>query len=205
MGIAQKLTKAMRKPGLAWEVGCSVLKGAWWRGWCRLFARRVRIGSRFRVTKRFVPRGPGRIVIGDDVLVHGGAHPVTVFTHAPEAEIRIGRNVFLNGTRFGASTRIEVGDDAILADCRIMDTDFHSIWPDRQSPDAIVEAAPVVIEPNVWVAAGAMVLKGVRIGRNSVVAAGAVVISDVPPDSVVAGNPARVVKDLRDRVADATR
>ncbi|HGE70735.1 TPA: acyltransferase [Candidatus Poribacteria bacterium] len=56
--------------------------------------------------------------------------------------------------------------------------------------------APVVVEDNAWVTAGAIILPGVRIGKGSVVAAGAVVTRDVPPNTVVAGNPARVIKLL---------
>ncbi len=136
------------------------------------------------------------LFLGDSVFSHGGPHPVTPFTHTPQAEIRIGNNVILNGTRFGCSELIEVGDDCILADCRIFDTDMHSIWPNRRSNEAQVATAPVRLERNVWVGAAAIILKGVTIGENSVVGAGAVVSRSVPPNAVVAGNPARVVKCL---------
>lgn len=108
----------------------------------------------------------------------------------------------MNGTRFGCATRIEVGDDSILADCRIFDTDFHSIWPNRRSPDAHVPTEEVKIGKNTWVAAAAIILKGVTIGDNSVVAAASVVTQDVPSNCVVAGNPARVVKWLTDKTGE---
>jgi acetyltransferase-like isoleucine patch superfamily enzyme len=56
--------------------------------------------------------------------------------------------------------------------------------------------APVRIERNVWIGAAAIILKGVRIGENSAIGAGSVVVRDVPPKCVAAGNPARVVKRL---------
>ena len=65
-------------------------------------------------------------------------------------------------------------------------------------------ATPVVIEDEVLIGANAVVLEGVRIGRNSVVAAGAVVTKDVPPNSVVAGQPARVIKEVDERTKDKT-
>ena len=139
-----------------------------------------------------------RVYLGNGVFSHGGPHPVTPFTHTPQAEIRIGNNVVLNGTRFGCSELIEIGDDCILADCRIFDTDMHSIWPNRHSDEARVATAPVRLQRNVWVGAAAIILKGVTIGENSGVGAGATVSRSVPPNAVVAGNPARVVKQFND-------
>jgi len=181
---------------VAWAVFRALSKGLWWRLRARWFWRRLKIGKGFQVVRRFVPSGPGRIFIGEKVTSDGGPHPVTLFTHSPEAEIHIGDRVFLNGTRFGCSQRIEVGDDCILADCRIFDTDMHSIWPDRRSEEAVVATAPVRIGRNAWIGAAAIILKGVTIGENSVIGAGSVVVRDVPPNCVAAGNPARVVKRL---------
>lgn len=89
-----------------------------------------------------------------------------------------------------------VGDDCILGSCTIVDTDHHSVEVDRRRPGAPVASSPVVIEENVWIAGFATVLKGVRIGRDSVVGLGSVVSSDIPAGVVVAGNPARVVRNL---------
>jgi len=75
----------------------------------------------------------------------------------------------------------------------ITDSDWHGIY-DRTDRDS--EVKPVHIGDNVWLGDHSMVLKGVTIGENSVVAAGAVVTRDVPPNVVVAGSPATVVKEL---------
>jgi len=192
----RKLGKAVTHPREAWAVLLSLLRGQCWRIRCRLFSPRVRIGKGFRVVGKFLPRGPGKIVVGEGVISDGRSHAVTLFTHSREAELHVGNNVFLNSTRFGCSCRIEVGDDCILADCRIFDTDIHSIWPDRHSKDAVVSSAPVRIEKNVWIGAAAIILKGVTIGENSVIGAGSVVVRDIPSNCVAAGNPARVVKHL---------
>lgn len=167
---------------------------------CRLLGRRVIIGRHFLVMGPLEIRGPGTVVFGDDcTVVSSRRAPVTPYTHAPEAEIRFGSRVVLNGTRFGCRQRIEVGEGCLLADARIMDTDFHALDPqDKHRWQTVGVSKPVVLGPNVWVCAGAMILKGVTIGANSVVAAGAVVARDVPPNVVVAGNPARVVKRLGD-------
>ena len=158
----------------------------------------MRIGRRFRVIGRLDIQGPGTTIFGDDCIVVGSRMaPVTPYTHLPEAVLQFGNRVVLNGTRFGCQQRIEVGEGCLLADARIMDTDFHALdahGKHRWQTSGV--AKPVIIGPNAWVCSGAMILKGVAVGANSVIAAGAVVTKDVPPYSVVAGNPALVVKRL---------
>ena len=66
-------------------------------------------------------------------------------------------------------------------------------WPASR---AGVTAKPIAIERNVWIAAGAMIIGGVTVGENSVVAAGSVVTRDVPPNTLVGGNPARVIRSI---------
>jgi acetyltransferase-like isoleucine patch superfamily enzyme len=92
----------------------------------------------------------------------------------------------------------------------IADSDFHPIDPALRRQDAMalapflpdrpprpeIKTKPVIIEDDVWIGMGAVILKGVRIGKGSVVAAGAIVTKDVPPNSIVAGNPAQVVKQI---------
>ena len=89
--------------------------------------------------------------------------------------------------------RVVFGDDVNTwshAEKTVLDPEL------RHDPDAPVPCAPIVLEENVWVAGQTAILKGVTIGKNSVVAFRAVVTRDVPPNVVVAGNPARVVKEL---------
>ena len=117
--------------------------------------------------------------------------------------IRVGRNVFINqGCTLNDIGGIEIGDDVLIGPRVSLITSGHPLDPNRRRRQIV--AAPIVIERNVWLAAGAMVLQGVTVGEDSVVAAGAVVTRDVPSGTLVAGVPAQVVRPLSadDRPAD---
>lgn len=109
--------------------------------------------------------------------------------------IRIGNAVLMSpGSRISASDEIVLGDGVMLANgAYITDSDWHTIYDRTRRAE---EATPVHIGNNVWLGDHSTVLKGVTIGDNSVVAARAVVTRDVPDNVVVAGNPAKVVKEL---------
>lgn len=109
--------------------------------------------------------------------------------------IRIGDAVMISpGVRISASDEILIGDGCMMANgVYITDCDWHGIY-DRMHRDP--QPRPVHIGNNVWIGDRATVLKGVTIGDNSIVAACSVVTRDVPANVVVAGNPARVVKEL---------
>lgn len=196
--IAQRLRE---DPVAVWETACGLLRGQYYRWKFRLLGRRVVIGRFFRVTGPLDIRGPGRVEFGDYCTVHSSKlKPTTPYTHSPDAVIKFGSHVLLTRTRLGCQTRIEVADNAGLAEAWIMDSDFHAVEPgDGPRYNTSGVSKPVIIGENAWIGAGAMVLKGVKIGANSVVGAGAVVASNVPPDVVVFGNPARVVWRMRKR------
>lgn len=98
------------------------------------------------------------------------------------------------GVRISAATRIEIGDNCMLASgAYITDADWHDLY-DRSHP--VGNTAKVILSDNVWIGDGATVCKGVTIGKNSIVGAGAVVTGDIPPNAVAAGNPAKIVKRL---------
>ncbi len=114
---------------------------------------------------------------------------------AGAGRIEIGDCVLMSpGTRISASDEIVIGDGVMMANgTYVTDSDWHTIY-DRTRRDE--QPYPVKIGDNVWLGDNCTVLKGVTIGENSVVAARAVVTKDVPANVVVAGNPARVVKEL---------
>ena len=112
-------------------------------------------------------------------------------------DLRIGRNVFINqNCTIYDLGGVEIGDDVMIGPNVSLITSGHPLEPSRRR--AGVTASPIVIGRNVWIAAGATVIGGVTIGDNSVVAAGAVVTRDVPPDTLVAGVPATSVRALAD-------
>ena len=109
--------------------------------------------------------------------------------------IRLGRNVFINQncTLYDLGG-IDIGDDVMIGPNVSLTTSSHPLEPSQRR--AFVLAKPIVIERNVWIAAGATIIGGVTIGENSVVAAGSVVTHDVPPNSLVGGNPARLIRTI---------
>ena len=123
------------------------------------------------------------------IHVHGN------FTAINPRNIRVGTNVAINhGAFLLGHTGITIGNDVVLsARCMLIDGGLV-----RDGSVATVDqahaGAPIVIEDGAWIGAGAIILAGVTVGRNSVVGAGSVVTRDVPAGSVVAGNPARVIK-----------
>jgi acetyltransferase-like isoleucine patch superfamily enzyme len=165
--------------------------GQWYRIWGRLRGIRFSAGRNFRVHGRLVLKGPGKVTFGDNVTLFGR---VTPWTHAPEAEIRVGDNCRLDSVRFGCAKSITIGRDCLLAECHILDTDFHSTRADRRTNEnAPVRIIPVVVEDNVWISAQCGLLPGTRIGRNSVVGFGSVCVRRYPENVILFGNPAKVV------------
>ena len=110
-------------------------------------------------------------------------------------EIRVGRNVFVNqNCTFYDLGGLEIGDDVMIGPNVSLITAGHPVEPSQRRSATI--GKPIVIEKNVWIAAGATVIGGVTVGENSVVAAGSVVTRDVPPNTLVAGNPASVIRSI---------
>ncbi|WP_186113466.1 sugar O-acetyltransferase [Burkholderia gladioli] len=109
--------------------------------------------------------------------------------------IRVGRQVFINqNCTFYDLGGIDIGDQVMIGPNVSILTSGHPVEPSRRRSGVV--AKPVVIENNVWIGAGAIILGGVTIGENSVVAAGAVVTRDVPRDTLAGGNPARVIRSI---------
>lgn len=127
--------------------------------------------------------------------------PTKIQTLSPSASIFLGNNIGMNGTSIVAATRrIAIGNGTIIAaNVIIMDSDFHQIWPpyERLNNNNHDDNQDITIGENVWICTGCIILKGVNIGDNSVVAAGSIVTGDVPANSLVAGQPARLIKDLK--------
>jgi acetyltransferase-like isoleucine patch superfamily enzyme len=148
-------------------------------------------GSRVTLHGRAVVTNNGRITVGDRVRLVSTVATLELET-LPGGHLEIGDNVFINyGSSLASSNHLKIGNDCLIgAHVMIMDTDFHRV--EDKSWDTT--GVPIIIEDRVWIGNRSIVLKGVRIGHDSVVAAGSVVTHDVPPRTVVAGVPARVVR-----------
>lgn len=107
-------------------------------------------------------------------------------------QVKVGKNVFINhNCTMMSAGGIEIGDDVQIGPQVTITTTNHD-FDDRYT----LICKPVRIHNNVWIGAGALILPGVTIGENAVIAGGAVVTRDVEPNVVVGGNPARVLKRL---------
>ena len=109
--------------------------------------------------------------------------------------ITVGKGVFINsGCCFQDQARITLGDDCLIGHQVVFATLNHDLAPDRRKH---MLPAPIVLGKNVWIGAHATILPGVTIGDNAVVAAGAVVAKDVPQNVIVAGVPAKIIKQIQ--------
>jgi len=112
-----------------------------------------------------------------------------------EGHINLGDNCLLcPGVRMDSGSSITAGNNCMFAaGSYVTDADWHDIYDRTRS---VGQTSPVILADNVWVGDGATICKGVKIGENSIIGAGAIVTSEVPANSVAAGNPAKVVKQL---------
>jgi acetyltransferase-like isoleucine patch superfamily enzyme len=115
------------------------------------------------------------------------------------AIINIGNNVGISGSTISSMLYIDIGNNVFIGSgALIIDNDAHPIHPDFRRDFTQILMAAVFIEDDVFIGARSIILKGVTIGRGSLVAAGAVISRDVPQYGIVAGNPAKIVGDVRD-------
>ena len=112
----------------------------------------------------------------------------------PEGRLVIGNEVLINdGASIRSELSISIGSYCLIAEnVAITDTHWHQIDEGDRT-----RRSPVVIEDNVWIGRGCIILPGVQIGRNSVIGAGSVVTKSIPPNVVALGSPARIVRSLR--------
>jgi acetyltransferase-like isoleucine patch superfamily enzyme len=184
-----RFRRIFAEPGRALRVGFAILKGHFYKAYLPLLGRRFQAGRNLRVFGSLVVRGPGRVVFGDDVRV---IQRTTPYTHSLDAVITVGNKVDLVAVRFGCTERISIGNLSQVSECRIMDSDFHSIAVNRRDPSAPVRTAAITIGENVWIAPETAIMPGTSIGDNSVIAFGAICSGAVPANVIMVGNPARV-------------
>ena len=152
-------------------------------------ARTVRLVGRPSV------HNEGTMIVRDRVKLESDVATLELAT-GPDGTLDIGERSFINyGSSLSASLLVRIGPRCQIGTyCLLMDNDFHRVEPERRLERP--ESRPIVLEENVWLGARVIVTSGVTIGRDSVVGAGSVVTRDVAPRTVVAGVPAKKIRDL---------
>lgn len=152
-------------------------------------------------------RNRGKISIGQGFDVNSGVNnnpiggdTISRFIAATEnSVITIGDNVGMSNSTIYSRQSIQIGNNVLIGGgCKIWDTDFHTIDSNNRifNGDNQIKSAPVVIDDNVFLGAFSIILKGVRIGQNSIIGAGSVVTKDIPANVIAAGNPCKVIRRL---------
>tara|TARA_B100000212_G_scaffold19755_1_gene13232 strand:- start:209 stop:811 length:603 start_codon:yes stop_codon:yes gene_type:complete len=113
-------------------------------------------------------------------------------------ELQLGKYILISpGTSIRSAKKIVIGDSTMIAsDVTITDSDWHDIY-DRT--DYVASPKEVIIQENVWIGEKSLILKGSKIGKNSIIGAGSVVSGEVPANVVFAGNPAKEIKKLDEK------
>ena len=162
------------------------------RAWRQTVRAGVALGQGVRLQKALQMKATdgGRISLGGDVRVGRNSDLLAKF-----GTLQIGPRCHIGaGAVFVARDRIVVGADCLIAEYVVLRDQNHRIAPGQLTRETGFDTAPIEIGENVWIGTKATILAGVTIGRNSVVAAHAVVTRDVPENTVVAGVPARIVR-----------
>jgi len=144
----------------------------------------------------------GKIELGAHVFLNscpsGEPFRTGLMTYFPSSRIKIGDNCSLNGTLIYSRKEVIIGDNCLFGPgVIVLDNDSHntSIDPLVRRTGKIQES-PVVIGNNVWIGMRSIVMKGVNLGENSIIAAGSIVTNDVPSNQLFGGNPAKFIKAL---------
>lgn len=146
------------------------------------------------------------LIIGNDCIIKSnflsnlvGLYQRTIIVSREAGEIHIGNNVGISGATIYSKESIEIGDYTnIGGNVKILDHDFHPIEAEarkRNNMDMVGKKA-IKIGENVFIGCNSIILKGTQIGDNSVVGAGSVVSGKFPGNVVIAGNPAKIIKEL---------
>ena len=186
-GLPRGLQEYVRAPALTWAKLTQWLSARWQLRACD------EVGSWPRVVGRVVINNHGSMIVGERVQIFSH-HARSIFTTFEDGRLIIGDRAFINyGVDIAATGLVTIGADCLIGThVSIIDNDFHDLVDRQQTPSP----KPVTIGDNVWIGNRAIILPGVTIGEGAVVGAGSVVTRDVAARTVVAGNPARVVREL---------
>ena len=173
------------------------------KAYCTQYGRGLRTGVYIHWVQ-----GRGKLILGEDVFVDGKCSFLFTVRYTKEPLLRVGDNTVIgHGCSFTVGQQITIGKHCLIApDVRMFDAPGHPTDPTlrkRGAPANAEDVRPIDIEDNVWIGAQSILYPGVRVGEGSVVATGSVVMNEVPPYTIVAGNPARVTGRLSGAPAQA--
>jgi acetyltransferase-like isoleucine patch superfamily enzyme len=177
------------KPHELWHNGWAVLRAHWY------LRRADTVGSKVRIWGNPSIQNRGVMRIGERVRLVSTIATLEMVTEAGGA-LEIGPGAFINyGCSIAATKLVQIGPCCNIGTYVIMmDNDFHRLEPEHRNE--YPESAPIILEKNVWLGARVIVLRGVTIGTGSVIGAGSVVTRDIPPRTLAAGVPAKVIRHL---------
>jgi serine acetyltransferase len=169
--------------------GLAVIRARWY------LRQATTIGPKVRLWGRPSVKNKGEMVFGERARLVSTVATLELVC-GREAQLIIGPGTFINyGCSIGATRSIVIGAGCTIGTyVIIMDNDFHRLEPERRQE--LPESEPVKLEENVWLGARVIVLRGVTIGEGSVIGAGSVVTRSIPPRSLAAGIPAKVIRTL---------
>ena len=167
------------------------------KAYCKSYGKNLKTGIYLHWVQ-----GAGDIVLGDNVTVDGKSSFAFAARYCERPALVIGNDTRIgHANTFTIGKEIRIGSHVLFANnVTVFDVSGHPVDPTKRFlglPSEIDKVRPVVIGDNVWLGSSSIILPGVTIGDNSVVAAGSVVRDSVPPNTVVSGNPAQVVKTLK--------
>lgn len=172
----------------------------------QLKRKHVHYGHKVVIMGRISVHGSGKIIIGNNVTVVSSSHynptaggKETHLKAENNGILEIKNNVGISNSAVSAFNHITIEDNVMVGDnCMITDSDYHAIsYIDRiENHDINVKTAPVYIEEGVFIGARSIILKGVHIGKHSVIGAGSVISRDIPAGEMWAGNPAKFIKKI---------
>lgn len=154
--------------------------------------------------KRISPKEGCNLIIGEDSIIHASISFDKEYSH-----VEIGDRTFIGNSTIVCANKVHIGTDVLISGgCRIVDHNSHSIFWEERCNDVIdwrkglkdwsnVTISSVYIGDKSWIGFNSIILKGVNIGTGAIVGAGSVVTKDVPPYTIVAGNPARIIREIQ--------
>ena len=165
------------------------MRAVWWRMRGASVGRKASLGRYCSILR------PWCLVTGERVQFE---HQVYIKITSDAARVKLGDEVFIGyGAELDISDSLSLGNHVLIAPGCFITDHHHRRGAHERIAAQGCESAPVTIEDDVWLGANAVVLPGVRIGRGAIVGAGAVVTDDVPAMTIVAGVPARKIRERR--------